>query len=74
MTVSLKREDLSSGVWAALAVRDEGRGVPAADLSRIFEPFRVAGNVGPIRGSDIGLASARQIVEGHGGRMIGAGA
>jgi signal transduction histidine kinase len=55
--------------WAVLAVRDAGLGVPAADLPRIFEPFRRAGNVGPISGTGIGLASARQIVEEHGGRI-----
>jgi signal transduction histidine kinase len=69
VTLTLRREHTSSGVWAVLAVSDEGVGVPTVDLLRIFEPFRRAGNVGPISGTGIGLASARQIVEEHGGRM-----
>ena len=49
---------------------DHGLGVPAADLPRIFERFRRAGNVaGRIGGTGIGLASARQIVEQHGGAL-----
>jgi signal transduction histidine kinase len=69
VALTLSRQDTPDGTWAVLSIRDEGLGVPAADLPRIFEPFRRAGNVGPISGSGIGLASARQIVEEHGGRM-----
>jgi signal transduction histidine kinase len=67
--VRLARERASSGAWAVLTVLDEGLGVPAADLPLIFEPFRRGGNVGPISGAGIGLASVRQIVEQHGGRV-----
>jgi len=69
IVVRLERERTPRGAWAVLAVLDEGLGVPAADLPLIFEPFRRAGNVGPISGTGIGLASARQIVEEHGGRV-----
>jgi signal transduction histidine kinase len=69
VAITVSRQDTTDGPWAVLSVRDEGLGVPASDLPRIFEPFRRAGNVGPISGSGIGLASARQIVEEHGGRM-----
>jgi signal transduction histidine kinase len=67
--VSLACDEMHSGCRAALSVRDDGLGVPAADLARIFEPFRRGGNVGPISGTGLGLASARQIVEEHGGRI-----
>ena len=55
---------------AVCVVRDEGMGIPASDLPYIFEWFRRAGNVsGRISGTGIGLASARQVVEQHGGTI-----
>jgi signal transduction histidine kinase len=55
---------------ARLSVSDHGLGVPAADLPAIFERFQRARNVeGRIGGTGIGLASARQIVEQHGGSI-----
>jgi excisionase family DNA binding protein len=55
---------------ARLSVSDHGLGVPAADLPLIFERFQRARNVeGRIGGTGIGLASARQIVEQHGGTI-----
>ena len=56
--------------WAILRVRDDGIGIPAAELPRIFEPFYRGSNVaGKIAGTGIGLAGARQIVEQHGGSL-----
>jgi signal transduction histidine kinase len=54
-----------------IAVADRGRGIPAADLPHIFEPFyRGADAVGrQIQGSGLGLALVRRIVEAHGGRV-----
>jgi len=55
---------------AVLAVRDSGVGIPAAELARIFDRFHRASNViGTIEGTGIGLTSARQIVESHGGTL-----
>jgi signal transduction histidine kinase len=56
--------------WATVVVRDQGLGIPAEDLPHVFEPFRRGGNVvGRINGTGIGLASARRIVERHGGTL-----
>lgn len=56
--------------WAVLAVQDQGLGIPAADLPQIFERFYRGKNAaGRTRGTGIGLASVRQIIEQHGGTI-----
>jgi signal transduction histidine kinase len=68
IVVTVRREDDAAGRWAVLEVRDPGVGIPEADLPRIFERFHRAGNVAnEIAGSGIGLSSAREVVEQHGG-------
>ena len=68
--VSLSRAETPQGTVAVVEVRDQGIGIPASELPHVFEPFRRASNVvGTIRGTGIGLASARQIVERHEGSI-----
>ena len=56
--------------WAVLTVEDQGVGIPQDELERVFGRFQRGTNViGEIAGSGIGLASARQIVENHGGTL-----
>jgi signal transduction histidine kinase len=55
---------------ALLIVRDEGVGIPQDDLPHIFGRFRRAANtVGRFAGTGLGLASARELVELHGGTI-----
>lgn len=61
-----------------VCISDEGIGIPAEDLQRLFEPFRRAANVGEIQGTGLGLAIAKEAVELHGGTIavesrVGAG-
>lgn len=54
-----------------LQVRDQGRGIPAEDSSRVFERF-VRVNADESHGEGgfgIGLALCKRIVEAHGGRI-----
>jgi signal transduction histidine kinase len=55
---------------AQIQVRDRGRGIPPDELSRVFERFYRGSNAASeTRGSGLGLAVARQIVEHHGGTI-----
>jgi signal transduction histidine kinase len=55
-------------VW--LRVEDEGLGIPEKDLPHVFERFHRGQNVtGKISGTGVGLASARRLVELHGGTL-----
>jgi signal transduction histidine kinase len=52
-------------------VSDRGRGIPAEELSHIFEPFyrgRFAVDQ-QIHGNGLGLSLVKRIVEAHGGRI-----
>jgi signal transduction histidine kinase len=50
---------------------DQGPGVPAEALPRIFEPFFRAKTPGPSKaGFGLGLSVAQQIVTLHGGRIV----
>ena len=61
----------SAGDSILMKVRDTGAGIPAEQLSRVFEKFYQADNQGSAsaRGSGLGLAIAKQIMEAHGGTI-----
>jgi signal transduction histidine kinase len=51
-------------------ISDEGPGIAAADLERIFEPFhRIRSDAGSPEGSGLGLAIARSLAQRNGGRL-----
>ena len=59
--------------WVSIHVDDSGPGIPAEDLSRIFERFYQVDKArrgGKGRGVGLGLAISRQIAEAHGGRLV----
>jgi signal transduction histidine kinase len=60
----------SNGTWR-LIVEDQGRGIPATERERIFEPYyRLDRDArGERGGTGIGLAVVRGLVEKHGGRV-----
>jgi signal transduction histidine kinase len=55
----------------AIHVRDRGMGIPASEQKEIFKKFvRGAGSRDAnIKGTGIGLAMARQIIEAHDGEI-----
>ncbi|WP_460776069.1 sensor histidine kinase [Microbacterium sp. GXF7504] len=64
------RGEAADGV-VRIAVVDEGVGIAAADLERVFDPyFRAAtARASGVGGTGLGMGIARSIVESHGGRL-----
>jgi len=63
-----------------IQVADHGPGIPAEEQAEVFEPFfrGASAQVARVRGSGLGLALVREIVEAHGGTVsvcsaVGAG-
>jgi PAS domain S-box-containing protein len=69
IAIRIWRDIGEDGPWAAFAVRDQGIGIPAADLPYVFARFRRGGNVSGIAGAGIGLTGVKQIIEQHGGAV-----
>ena len=50
-------------------MKDNGIGIPAEQFDRIFVIFQQLNKKGPFRGTGIGLAMVKKIVERHNGRV-----
>jgi signal transduction histidine kinase len=57
--------EIGPGRFIVLTISDPGRGMDKATLERIFEPFFTT----RFEGNGLGLATAREIVEEHGGNI-----
>jgi PAS domain S-box-containing protein len=53
----------------SIAVKDRGIGIPKEELSKIFEPFHRAENVGTIQGTGLGLVIVKNSVDIHLGKI-----
>jgi two-component system sensor histidine kinase VicK len=69
--VVLIRATCQSG-QVQLTISDQGVGIPAAQVDRIFERFQRGQQAGPhlFGGVGLGLPLAKQVVEQHGGTIV----
>jgi signal transduction histidine kinase len=59
----------AEGGFIRFSVRDQGPGIPADQIGRIFERFYRAPDPNRRPGAGLGLAIAREIVVAHGGSI-----
>jgi signal transduction histidine kinase len=62
----LRVESRREGDFARVSISDTGPGIPDEIRERLFEPFAT---VGKRRGSGLGLAVAKKVIEDHGGSI-----
>ncbi len=60
-------EGLGEGPWLELTVSDNGSGIPAETLDRIFEPFYTTKEVG--KGTGLGMSMVYGVVQSHQGAI-----
>lgn len=56
-----------AGAFVEITVADRGVGIPAEDLTRIFDKFYRVQRPGNVSGTGLGLAIGKGIVDAHGG-------
>ncbi len=66
--VTFRIADENEGRETLIEIIDNGPGIDAQELSRIFDDF-YRGKDAPIEGAGLGLSNARRIIEAHGGRI-----
>ncbi len=52
-----------------IAVRDQGRGIPASEISTVFDRFKQVREQDAKRGAGLGLTICKLLVESHGGQV-----
>jgi signal transduction histidine kinase len=62
---------VKSGEDVILSVKDQGQGIPAEELGKLFQPFQKTRvrSTGGEESTGLGLAIVRKIVNGHGGKV-----
>jgi two-component system sensor histidine kinase HydH len=63
--LSVEANKSDDGSWIRFRVSDTGHGIPAQNLSKVFDPYYTTKSTG----TGLGLAIVHNIVEAHGGRI-----
>ncbi len=71
VAVDVRPASSASGSGVEIVVADKGPGIPAEDMSHIFEPFYRGRRATEqqIHGNGLGLSLVQRIAEAHGGRV-----
>ena len=60
----------NTGSEVQIEIADRGFGIPAADLSQVFDKFYRIEHPGSVAGTGLGLSICKGIVEAHGGHIV----
>ncbi|MCX7857195.1 MAG: PAS domain S-box protein [Deltaproteobacteria bacterium] len=66
---SRNRFSLEEGDYLKIIIADSGRGIKEEDLPRVFDPYFSTKELGPKKGTGLGLALAYTIVKNHNGHI-----
>jgi len=58
---------LREGKYVKISFKDQGKGIPGPYLSRIFDPYFTAKEMGPEKGNGLGLSICHSIIRRHDG-------
>ncbi len=61
---------LNEGKYVRISIKDEGRGIPEEDMTRIFDPYFSTKERGVQKGMGLGLTTAYAVVEKHDGHIM----
>ncbi|MEN6474158.1 MAG: PAS domain S-box protein, partial [Syntrophaceae bacterium] len=61
---------LAEGVYIRMVFRDEGRGIKAENLPKVFDPYFTTKDLGQVKGMGLGLSICYSIIKRHGGHII----
>jgi signal transduction histidine kinase len=64
-----EREGDDPRPWWRISVQDNGVGIPREHVGKVFDVFTRAQQAADLGGTGIGLATAKRVVERHGGEM-----
>jgi signal transduction histidine kinase/ligand-binding sensor domain-containing protein/DNA-binding response OmpR family regulator len=67
VNIRLEEKTENGTKYAVVSVKDSGKGIPASDINKIFEPFYQVYHTSG--GTGIGLSYARSLLEIHGGKI-----
>lgn len=69
--VTVRAQPTAEGDQLELQVADTGAGMTAEQMARLFNPFeRLGAQHGAVRGTGLGLALSKQLVEAMGGTLV----
>ena len=60
---------LAPGRYIDIAIRDQGVGIPAEHIEKIFDPYFSTKAKGAIKGTGLGLSISHSIISNHGGEI-----
>jgi PAS domain S-box-containing protein len=70
VTVNLKNELLlREGNYVRISIKDEGIGIPAENIPKIFDPYFTTKEMGSQKGMGLGLSVCHSIVKNHHGSI-----